>query len=189
MDNHLLDLLSKIQTNLFVLKEQKNTFSEFLNLLNIDSSDQSLIQKYLQVFENSLFNIENHVDVLKNEIAVLDPNIFATVSGSITINNVKYTFAEVQYSGNDESGRPKRGIEFKPGGNRYVISPNPHLNNLYNKNGQRQFYSALAYGIQTKSINDGNTGHSWEKSKWPTINQDRISALGERYTLRYDGRA
>ncbi|MEC2866936.1 hypothetical protein BK767_01875 [Bacillus thuringiensis serovar kyushuensis] len=184
MNNQLLDLLSKTQTNLFVLKEQKNTFSEFIDLLKLDSSDRSLLQKYIHIFENSLFNIENHIDTLKNELSLLDPAIFATVSGSIQINKVKYTFAEVQYSGNDESGKPKRGIEFKSGGNRYVISPNPHLNNRYNNGGQRDFYNALAL-----KVSDIGDDEKWEKNEWPTKNLTHLSALGQKYDLHYDGRA
>ncbi|WP_103623161.1 MULTISPECIES: hypothetical protein [Bacillus cereus group] len=185
MDNHLLELLLKVQNNLFVLKEQKNTLSEFLDLLNIDSSNKTLIEKYFYIFENSLLNIENYIDSLKSEILVLDPTILATVSGNITVNKIKYTFAEIQYSGNDESGRPKRGIEFKQGGNRYVISPNPHLNTRYNTSGgPRDFYNALALNLSYR----GDDEH-WEKNNWPTKNQDRLNALGERYTLKYDGRA
>ncbi|MBG9585532.1 hypothetical protein ABE42_41640 [Bacillus thuringiensis] len=124
------------------------------------------------------------MDSLKNEISVINPAVFATVSGSIKINKINYTFAEVKYSENDASGKPKRGIEFKPGGNRYVISPNPHLNNQYNNSGQRQFYSALALNISYR----GDDEH-WEKNNWPTKTQDRITALGQKYTLTYDGKA
>ncbi|UOB98899.1 hypothetical protein BTI679_63000 (plasmid) [Bacillus wiedmannii] len=51
MDNHLLELLLKVQNNLFVLKEQKNTLSEFLDLLNIDSSNKTLIEKYFYILK------------------------------------------------------------------------------------------------------------------------------------------
>ncbi|MHB0803357.1 hypothetical protein PVK73_28850 [Bacillus thuringiensis] len=187
MNNTLLELLSKIKKEFFGLNHQKRTLDEFINLLDIDPSDRELLKRHLYLFDNSIEHIMNYIHSLNQEILVLDPTIFAAVSGTIIINNKNYTFVEVQYSQSDQYG-PKRGIKFTGGGNEYLIDPNPHENGQYQKNA-RQFYSALAYGIQGKSITDGQNGHPWVQNNWPTVNQDRINALGERYTLQYKGRA
>lgn len=185
MNNQLLKLLSNIQKELFGLNHQKKTLDAFINLVDIDVSDRTLLKRYFSLLDNSLEHIATHIDSLKQEILVLDPDIFAAVSGTIIINNAIYTFVEMQYSQSDEYG-PKRGIKFTRG-NEYLIDPNPHGNGQYQKSAS-QFYSALAYGVQGKSITDGQKGHPWKKNDWPTKKLERINAFGERYTLLYQHR-
>ncbi|MHB0801690.1 hypothetical protein PVK73_19045 [Bacillus thuringiensis] len=187
MNHTLLELISKIKKEFFGLNHQKRTLNEFINLLDIDSSDRELLKRYLYLLDTSVEHIMNYIHSLNQEILALDPTIFVAVSGTIIIHNKNYRFVEVQYSQSDPYGL-KRGIKFTGGGNEYVIAPNPDENGKYKKN-TRQFYNDLAYGIQGKSITDGQNKRPWVQNNWPIMNQDRMNALGERYTLQYKDRA
>ncbi|WP_019420206.1 hypothetical protein [Paenibacillus sp. OSY-SE] len=86
------------------------------------------------------------------------------VSGTVTINNVKYKYIEESFGKN-------RGITFNPGEHTYKITPNPHDNPKYNKK-QTQFYTEIAEGVKDQVERSG-----WENTF------TGIKALGLTYTL------
>lgn len=175
MDNNLLYLISKIQTNLFVLKKQKHLTYEFLELLDINSSERSLLENYFYIFENSLFNIDDDINSLINEILELDPSIFAVVSGKEKINNINYRYEEIRFGGTD------RGLKYTADGYSlstavsYKISPDPHNNSDYN-NSPPRFYASMSDRIERIG-----TPAKWTPGNWPrTIN---VKVSKENYTL------